>query len=356
MINVSSSPHFHSRQSTSGIMYLVCIALCPALIWGFISFGFRSVLVVAVSIASSLLCEFLLNKVSKEKTLSDGSALVTGLLIGMNMSPTIPLGIPVVASFFAIAVVKWTFGGLGCNWMNPALGGRVFVFFSFTSSMSSFTLPSFLKGVDAVSSATTLSTVKTALSSGSYSGMNSLQILESQNYPLTQFAQNLADKIGINPYTIDAFFGNKAGCIGETSSILLLIGGLFLIFAKVITWHIPVAYLGSYAILNWALGGIPYGTGAFSGLFLDPLFRGGLMLGAFFMATDYVTTPITHKGQLIFGVGCGLFTFLFRSFGSLPEAVSLAIIIMNIASPTIDRFIKPKKFGYIKPVKVQEAK
>ncbi|MGX8677940.1 MAG: RnfABCDGE type electron transport complex subunit D [Sphaerochaetaceae bacterium] len=361
MIKVSCSPHFHSKQSTASIMYLVIAALCPSLIWGIISFGMRALLVVAVSIAASVLAEYLLGLVSKENTLSDGTAILTGLLVGMNMSASVPIAIPVIASFFAIAVVKWTFGGLGCNWMNPALGGRVFVFFSFSSAMSKFDLPKQLASlastvtsatssasVDAVTTATTLSFAKTAISSGEAIGMNSLQYLESQSYPVTQFALNLSEKLGINAYTIDAFFGNMSGCIGETSSLLLLAGGIFLICKKVITWHIPVVYLASYAILNWIFGGIPYGTGAFSGLLIDPLFRGGLMLGAFFMATDYVTSPITYKGQVIFAFGCGFFTFLFRSFGSLAEAVSLAIILMNIVTPTIDRFVKPRKFGYVK--------
>lgn len=364
MIKVSSSPHFHSKQSTSKIMYLVSIALCPALIWGVYSFGLRALLVVAVSIATSVLAEYLFGLISKENTIADGSALVTGLLVGLNMSSNVPLFIPIIASAFAIIVVKWTFGGLGCNWMNPALGGRVFVFFSFTSAMNHFVLPNSLAAIDRVSSAsvdsltsaTSLTFLKTTLSTGDISGMNAISMFQNQNYPVTQFAQSLSEKIGINPYTLDAFFGNMRGCIGEVSALLLLIGGIFLIVTKVITSHIPVSYLVSYALFNWVFGGIPYGTGAFSGLLIDPLFRGGLMLGAFFMATDYVTSPITPKGRLIFGIGCGFFTFLFRSFGSLAEGVSLAIILMNIVTPTIDRFLKPRKFGYIKPDKSKGGK
>lgn len=352
MIKVSSSPHFHSRQSTSSIMLTVIIALCPACIWGVAMFGLRAAVVLLVSVASSVICEFLLGRVSKEKTLHDFSAILTGLLVGMNMSPQIPLFIPVIASAFAIAVVKWTFGGLGCNWMNPALGGRAFVFFSFSSAMSAFRMPRLLSGgVDAVTSATTLSFAKTALASGDFTGLDSLQILAAQNYPVSELAQRISAAIGVNPYTIDAFLGIQGGCIGEVSSLLLLLGGIFLLVKKVITWHIPVVYLGSYAILNWIFGGIPYGTGAFSGLAIDPLFRGGLMLGALFMATDYTTSPVTGKGQAIFAFGCGLFTFLLRSFGSLSESASLAILIMNIAAPTIDRYVRPRKFGYIKPAK-----
>ena len=204
-------------------------------------------------------------------------------------------------------------------------------------------------GVDTVSTATMLSANKTALVGGAKGDMES--VLSSVNVPVTQFAQSLSEKTGISPYTIDAFFGNQGGCIGEVSALLLIVGGIFLIAAGVITWHIPVVYIGSFAILSWLFGGIPSGAGLFNGEILTPIFTGGLMLGAFFMATDWVTTPTTIKGQVIFAIGCGFFTFLFRYFGSLPEGTSLAIILMNIVSPTIDRYIKPKKFGYVKSVK-----
>lgn len=350
MLTVKSSPHLHSRISTDRAMLYVTIALLPSALWGVWAFGLRALLVLFLSIASAVLTEFLLGKVSREFTLDDYSALVTGLLIGMNMPPSVPLYIPVLASVFAIAVVKWTFGGLGCNWMNPALGGRVFVFFSFTSAMSTFSLPRYL-AVDAVSSATPLSAMKTALSAGS---MGSSSALLSS--PVTGFAQLASSRLGISPYAVDAFFGNTAGCIGEVSALLLIAGGIFLIASKVITWIIPVVYIGSFAILSWALGGIPYGLGAFHGEILFPLFSGGLMLGAFFMATDWVTTPTTPLGEAIFAFGCAFFTFLFRYFGSLPEGVSLAIIIMNILTPTIDRYIRVKPFGYVKKAKQKEAK
>lgn len=355
MIRVSSSPHFHSKDSTSSLMLKVCIALLPSAIFGVIMFGLRALLVIIVSIVSSMGFEYLLNLVNKEEdpfeSLKDYSALLTGFLIGLNMGPNIPIGIPIVASFFAIAVIKWTFGGLGCNWLNPAMGGRVFVFFSFTSAMSKFSLPRTLTSIDSVSSATTLSLLKTSLSSGDFAGLNPLQMLEVQNYPISNIAAKLSALTGLNAYTIDAFLGNMSGSIGEISALLLLLGGIYLIVSKVITWHIPVIYLGSYAILNWIFGGIVYGTGLFSGLMFDPMFRGGIMLGAIFMATDYVTSPITNKGRVIYALGCGLFTFVLRTFGSNPDSASLAIILMNIVTPTIDRYIKPKKFGLVKEVK-----
>lgn len=342
-------------MSTSSIMLSVACALTPAWIWGVWVFGVRALLVMLVSIASAVLTEYLLGLVSKENTINDGSALVTGMLIGMNMSPSVPLFIPVLASVFAIAVVKWTFGGLGANWANPAIAGRVFVFFSFTSAMSSFQLPKTLaSGADFVSTATPLSLIKTATVSGSYAGMGTLDILAAQNYPVTEFARNLSRITGINAYNIDAFFGNISGCIGEVSTLLLLAGGIYLLCRKIITWHIPVVYLGSFAILTWIFGGVPNGAGFFRGEVLSALLRGGIVLGAFFMATDYVTTPVTRKGMVIFALGCGFFNFLFRTFGSLPEAASVAILLMNIVTPTIDRFVKPKLFGEV--VKEEAAK
>ena len=368
MFNVRTSPHIHSSNRTDKAMLYVILALLPATIWGIAVFGLHALLVVLVSIGSAVLTEYLLGLVSKEFTIPDLSAIVTGLLVGMNMPPEINILIPILASAFAIAVVKWTFGGLGCNWMNPALAGRVFVFFSFTSQMSAFSLPRTLMRsaeainasgvankivVDAFSGATPLSVLKTGLSMG----LGSDQASMLAGRPFTNFAANLGSVLHIDPYAVDAFFGNTAGCIGEVSAILLILGGIFLICMKVITWRIPVVFIGSFAILTWIFGGIPYGNGLFSGELLLPIFSGGLMLGAFFMATDWVTTPTTPNGEIVFAVGCGFFTFLFRYFGSLPEGVSLAILLMNIVTPTIDRYIKVKKFGYVKPVKSKkEAK
>ena len=353
MMTVRTSPHIHGSLRTDKAMLMVVIALLPAALWGVWSFGLRALFVLIVSIAGALLTEYLLGKVSKEFTLRDGSALVTGLLVGMNMPPLEfhQFYIPLIASAFAIGVVKWTFGGLGCNWMNPALAGRVFVFFSFTSQMSSFTLPRWM-AVDALSSATPLSAMKTAITGGAAG--RSAELLSS-TIPTTELADSISSALGISPYAVDAFFGNVGGCIGEVSALLLLVGGIFLIAAKIITWRIPVVYIGSFALLSWVFGGIPYGLGAFHGEILVPIFSGGLMLGAFFMATDWVTTPTTPKGEIIFALGCGFFTFLIRYFGSLPEGVSLAIIMMNIITPTIDRFIRVKPFGYVRKPK-KEAK
>ncbi len=333
---VSSSPHVFSNQNTSKNMWRVSIALAPSAIYGVVVFGLYSLLVLFVSIATSLLTEFLLEKRNNRFTLLDGSAFLTGLLVGMNMSPIIPLYIPILASAFAIYIVKWVFGGLGCNWMNPALAGRAFVFFSFTSLMNKYKLPSTLNAVDALSSATPLTVIKT-------STLGSFEALSAIDYPTSTFASYLSSKIGGSPYVYDAFFGNVGGCIGETSAFLLLLGFIYLVVTKVTKAHISIAYLASFAILQAAIIGLD--TVIYS------LFTGGLMLGALFMATDYVTTPITKKGKIIFGIGCGVLTFTLRNYGSLSEAVSLAIIFMNIWTLSIDRWIQPKLFGKVKKAK-----
>ncbi len=345
-LTVSSSPHIHAKEHTASIMWSVSLALVPATLWGVYAFGLRSLLVLGVAILTALLCEYLLGRLSKEQTLADGSAFLTGLLVGVNMSPTVPLYIPFVASAFAIFVAKWIFGGLGANWMNPALAGRVFVFFSFTTPMSAYKLPRTLASLapDALSSATPLSYTKTALASGQL-GLDANTLLAQGGYPSTSFAQSIASVTGFSPYSIDTFLGNVGGCIGEVSALLLLVGGIYMLIRKIITWHIPLTYLGSVGVLTWIFGGLPAELGLFGGSFFPAIFSGGLMLGALFMATDYVTSPITHKGQVIFGLGCGFFTFLFRYFGSMPEAVSVSIILMNIVTPTIDRYIVPRKFG-----------
>lgn len=350
-LTVSTSPHVHSRQNTASIMWTVSAALLPAALWGIYSYGPRAMCVLLVSVATTVLAELLCDKLTRQpSTLWDGSAVLSGLLVGMNMSPSIPFFIPIIAGLFAMLVAKWSFGGLGANWANPAIAGRVFVFFGFTNAMSSFRLPGALGralGADAIGGATPLTFLKSRL----VDGLASADVLGGNGYPFTQFAAKVADLCHVSPYVVDAFFGNIAGCIGEGSSLLLLAGGIFLLCKNVITWHIPVAYLGSFALLNWLFGGFAHGAGFAQGEVLMPLFTGGLFLGAFFMATDYVTTPCTHKGEVIFGIGCGFFTFLFRNFGSMPEAVSVSILMMNIVTPTIDRYVKNRKFGYVKPEK-----
>jgi len=346
---VSSSPHLHDRPTTASIMWNVSIALAPAALWGVYAFGLRALLVLVVSIVSSVLVEFLLGKISKQFTITDGSAFLTGLLIGMNMPPSVPLFVPILASIFAITVAKWVFGGLGANWINPALAGRVFVFFSFTGLMSQYSLPRFVKSVDSVSQATMLTAMKMQIGEPAVQQLGSSAILESIAYPASRFGLSVSDSLNgiISPYTVDAFFGLIGGSLGEISAVLLIAGAIYLMVKKIITWHIPVCFLGTFSLLAWIFGGLRNGMGLFQGDFVLQLFSGGMMLGAFFMATDMVTSPTTKKGMVIFGVGIGFFTFLLRYFGSLPESVSLAIIIMNIFVPTIEKYVLPKRFGEV---------
>ncbi len=335
-LTVTSSPQIHSADSTSKIMWTVVFCLLPAGIWGVYIFGIKALIVVLVSILAAVGSEALLGLVSKKTTIGDGSAVLTGLLVGYNMPPEIPLYIPAVASIFAIFVVKWCFGGLGANWMNPALAGRVFVFFSWSKPMTRWVLPS-VGGVDVVTGPTPLGSLKSAYFSSTLNVSGPLEYLQSAGNPVTYK---------------DLFFGYIPGCIGEISALLLILGALFLLVRKIITWHVPVAYIGSFALLIWIFGGLRLGTGFFSGDILFHLLSGGLILGALYMATDMATTPLTGKGNIIFGLGCGVLTFLIRIYGSLPEAVSLSILFMNVFVPVIDRYTKIERFG---KVEVKEA-
>ncbi|MDA3851087.1 MAG: RnfABCDGE type electron transport complex subunit D [Spirochaetaceae bacterium] len=332
-IIVTGSPQIHSRQSTKKIMWLVSAALAPSAIWGVYLFGLPALWVMMLSIGSAVIIEGLLNKNHAFETLKDGSAFLTGLLIGMNLPPALGsihyFYIPIAASFFAIFVVKWTFGGLGTNWMNPALAGRVFVFFSWTGAMNHWTLPS-RAGLDAISGPTPLGSLKTGLMSIGDNITGPISLLASEGVPVSYK---------------ELFLGQIPGCIGEVSALLLLLGAIFLLIKKIITLDIPLSYLLSFSLLIWIFGGKPFGTALFTGDVLFHLLSGGLILGVFFMATDLVTTPLTTKGRIIFGIGCGVLTFLIRFYGSFPEGVSLSIIFMNIFVPLIDYLIKPKRFG-----------
>lgn len=314
---VSETPHLRSHQKTSGIMYKVFFALCPAAIWGVVAFGLRALLVLLTAIAASLLSEVVFNLiVHRESTINDGSALVTGLLIGMNVTPAMADGglwKVALGSVFAIIVVKQLFGGLGNNFMNPALAARAFLMASFAGDMTAWQQP-FSAGAWKIGFGETAVTCAT---------------------PLAQL------KEGVLPDTslLDMFFGKTGGCIGEVSALLLLLGALYLIVARVIRPHIPVAYILTVAIVTYLLYG-------FDGKFvLASILSGGLILGAFFMATDYVTSPLTGKGMIAAGILCGLLTCAIRKWGGYPEGVSYSILLMNVATPLIDKVFKNKRFG-----------
>ncbi|HHY77764.1 MAG TPA: RnfABCDGE type electron transport complex subunit D [Clostridiales bacterium] len=310
MFRVTSSPHIRSGETTQRIMLDVIIALLPALAAGIYYFGMRSLLVTLVSVVFAVVTEFVMQKLLKRPvTINDLSAVVTGILLAFNVPSTAPLWMVAIGAIFAIAVAKHCFGGLGHNFINPALAARAMLLASWPVRMTSSAFVS--PGVDAVSTATPLE----ALSLGTMENLPSL---------------------------MDLFIGNVAGCIGETSALALLIGGLYLIYRGVISFTIPVTYIGTVAILSFIFGGFsPY-------IAVYHVLAGGLFLGAIFMATDYSSSPMTPKGQIIMGLGAGILTTLIRFYGAYPEGVSYSILLMNVATPLIDRFTMPRKFGEVK--------
>ncbi|MBQ1312235.1 MAG: RnfABCDGE type electron transport complex subunit D [Blautia sp.] len=314
--HVSSNPHDRAPMTTSRIMQLVVLSLLPATVFGIFNFGLRALLVVIVTVASSVFFEWLYCRLMKKpNTIVDFSAVVTGLLLALNMPASIPLWIPVLGSAFAIIVVKELYGGLGQNFMNPALAARCFLLISFAGRMTNFTTSEKFRGaVDAVSGATPLASLKT---NGFAEGSVSLWHL---------------------------FIGNIQGTIGETSVLFILFGALILLYYKVISPKLPLAYIGSFAL--FVLLYMMFTNADFSLRYLfTQLFGGGLMFGAWFMATDYVTSPITEKGRIIYGCFLGILTGIFRIFGPSSEGVSYAIIIGNLLVPVIDRYTRPVAFG-----------
>lgn len=299
---VSPSPHDENYTKTSTIMLNVIIALMPALIVGCVYFGLRSLLLTAVCVASCVLFEFLARKLMKrENTISDLSAVVTGIILAMNLPPTLPLWMAVIGSFFAIVVVKQLFGGIGQNFANPAITGRIVLMVSFPAAMTHWTAPFTHEVLDGVSGATPL--------------------------PLAGTDKALS--------YLDLFLGKSGGCLGETCALALLIGGLYLAARRIISLAAPLSFIGSLFILTWISGGDP----------VYQILAGGVFLGAFFMATDYATTPISTKGKIIFGLGCGIFTFVIRKFGSYPEGVSFSILLMNVLTPYIEQLTRTKVLG-----------
>ena len=325
-LTVSVSPHAHSNESTRSIMLDVIIAMLPALIGACVFFGMRSLMLCAVSCAACVFFEWAYRKVMKlDCTVGDLSAIVTGLLLAFVCPVTTPYWCIIIGDFFAIIIVKQLFGGIGQNFMNPALAGRAFMF-SWPVIMSTWVVPGtavavFGSNADATTAATAMSYMHNGL---------------------------MPEGISL----MELFIGNAGGCLGETSFLLLLIGGVYLVIRKVITPTIPVAYIATVAVLTFLF---PMGNDNVTWMAYQ-LFGGGLALGAIFMATDYVTSPVTKTGQLIYGIACGLLTVFIRYFGSYPEGVSYAIIIMNCCVFLIDKIGRPKRFGLVKEAKEGGAK
>lgn len=317
-LTIAPSPHVHTTDSVRRNMYGVAIALAPALIVSLWLFGLDALAVTLTSIVSCVVIEFLIQKfiLKVPTTITDGSAIVTGLILAFNLPPSLPLWIVVIGALFAIGLCKMTFGGLGQNIVNPAIGGRVFLLMSFPAQMTSWTSP-----VDGSTGATPLGLLKESVKSG----------------------KSVSEIVDL-PSASDLFLGTISGSLGEVSAIALIIGFIFLLATRIITWHIPVSIIGSMFIFQ----GILYLCN--SSVYVDPLFcilTGGALLGAIFMATDYVTSPMTHKGMIIYGCGIGVLTILIRNFGAYPEGMSFAILLMNIVTPLINRYCKPTRFGEI---------
>ena len=311
LLHVSSSPHVRSKITTNDIMLMVVIALLPTTIFGIYNFGPRALLLILLSVATCVLTEYVYEKLMKKPvTVKDFSAVVTGLLLALNLPASVSWFVPVIGGIFAILIVKQLFGGLGQNFMNPALAARCFLLISFSGQMTDFSVPKGAWGniaVDTVSGATPLALLKSG---------------------------ETADVLSL-------FIGNVQGTIGETSAIAILIGAIFLLCMKIIDLRIPLTYLASFVIFIAIFGG----HGLDPNYILGHLFGGGLMLGAWFMATDYVTSPITKKGQIVYGVILGVLTGLFRLFGGSAEGVSYAIIFSNLLVPLIERVTTPTAFG-----------
>lgn len=311
LLIVSSSPHLKTRETTQRLMGDVLIGLAPAAGVAAWLFGMRALGVMFAAVASAVLAEHAVAVLGKRKTtVNDLSAAITGLLVAFNIPPSVPLWLPVIGSAFAVLVVKVMFGGLGGNFLNPALAARALLLAAWPVHMTNWVRP-----FDMVATATPLATLVPKGVAG---------------LPL--------------PSYLDMLIGRIPGSLGETSALALLIGGIYLLWRKVIDWHIPVGFIGTVAIMTWIFGPQGLGTG-------DPIahvLAGGLILGAFFMATDYTTSPVTPKGRLVMGIGCGILTVLIRLWGGYPEGVSYSILLMNVATPLIDRVTEPRRFGLVK--------
>lgn len=323
-ITVAPSPHFYTRDSVPRIMYEVIIALIPALLASFFLFGIGAVIICFISITSCMLWEFIITKflLKKDITIWDGSAIITGLILAFNVPSNIPHWIIFLGAFVAIGIGKMSFGGLGNNPFNPAIVGRVFLIISFPMQMTSWpvAMQDRLMVVDGGTGATPLAIIKEGIKNGE---------------PISSLMEQI-------PSYGEMFMGNMGGSLGEVSALFLLMGGIYLLIRKIITWHTPAAVFGSIFLFTGLLWLIDPSKNA------DPvfhLFSGGAFLGAIFMATDYATSPMTPKGMIVFGVGIGLLTVVIRVFGSYPEGISFAILIMNAFVPLLNKYFRPKRFG-----------
>ena len=328
LLHLSSSPHVRHSESVSNIMLWVIIALIPACIASFLFFGWYALFLTCVGISAAVVTEWAIVRflLKRESSIGDYSAIITGMLLAYNVPASLPWWMVALGSVFAIGVAKMAFGGLGSNFINPALAGRAFLMASYPAAMTNFSAPRFgaISGLDGISGATPLAHFKQAIADGSFQPLDFQDAL------------------------YNLFIGNVGGSLGETSVLALLIGAMILWYKRIIGFSIPVAYIGTVFILYWFFNG----TGELftTGALIIPFYQilsGGLFLGALFMATDMVTSPITPKGKLVFGLGCGLLTFVIRKFGGYPEGVSYSILLMNLFVPHIERYTRPVIYGKV---------
>ena len=324
ILTISPSPHLYGKDSVNKIMYGVIIAMVPAMLVSFYFYGIGAVITTLTAVVAAVAFEYLIQKfmLKQPSTIMDGSAVITGFLLAFNLPSNIPIYLILIGVFVAIAIGKMSFGGLGANPFNPALVGRVFLLISFPVQMTTWPKPAILNMsyIDAETGATPLAMVKEALNNGE---------------PFSEIISGL-------PSYMDMFWGNVGGSLGEISVVALLIGFAYMLIKKIITWHIPVTMLGTIFIFSGIMHLIDPEA------YTDPVFQlltGGAMLGAIFMATDMVTSPMSVKGQIVFAVGIGVLTVVIRTFGAYPEGVSFAILIMNAFVPLINTYMKPKRFG-----------
>ncbi len=352
LYSVTVSPHMSEYRSVKSVMWNVVFALLPALIVGIYLFGMRALLLTVYGVIAAVLCEALIQKLRKQPiTVNDGSAVITGMLVAFNFHAAAPWWIPVLGSIFAIAIGKHVFGGLGHNPMNPALLGRVFLVASFPTYTAAGWIPTLRNSISGITSNMDIPAVTDLVSSATplavIKSLRDPSFVNNINEAFPNASQILMDEAASLPTIQNLFWGNIGGCIGEVSAAALLLGALWLAWKRIIEWRIPTFFILTVFVLTFIFGGI---DGLFSASILLPffhIFAGGLMLGALYMATDMVTSPLTKKGRIVFGIGCGFMTVVIRFVGGYPEGVTFAILLMNLIVPLIDKHTRPKPFGFV---------
>lgn len=348
----TQGPLYYSSLKTQSMMWSVSLCLAPAALWGFFLFGLQAVGPVLAALAGSCLTEFGLTIRRERSSLADGSAFLTGMLLGLSMPPGVPVLIPFLSAAFAIGVVKMTFGGLGSNWMNPALAGRVFAQISWPEAMSRWPAP--VGFPDGWSGATPLAIVRDTVASGA-GGAGPLGALRSSGYPTSALDIQLTDFLNREVFVrfgadlphgyLDLFFGNTMGSIGEVSAVLLLLGSVYLLASGTAAWQIPASFFLSFALMVRVFGGVAYGLGLGEGDVLFAVLSGGFLISAFYFATDPASSPKTGLGMWVYGVGAGVLAYLLRQFGANTGGCAVALLVMNVGVPLINRLTAPRIFG-----------